>query len=160
MERSHELCDYGSRLYPCSVNHSRCPLDTPPQRKKWPIEVSGLLERALDAGGGGDSTVNVEYRDASGTSIDLTPYIKGSLRNGHGRAFNLKESVFELCDPHAIRAGVMVQISLQEGLVKESLRVQLDYEKQILFVQSKKAKTELVDIINGGSKNNESDNNP
>jgi hypothetical protein len=122
--------------------------------KRWPVEIVGFLERVLDADGG-EPTVNVEYRDASGKQIDLTPLIKGILRNGHGRAFDLRENVFVQCDPQTIRAGAMVLVSLQGGLVKESLCVQLDPEKQILFVQSKKLRMELIDIISGRAKYSE-----
>jgi hypothetical protein len=125
--------------------------------KRWPVEIVGFLERVLDAESGGPS-INVEYRDASGKPIDLTSLIKGNLRNGHGRAFDLRENVFVQCDPHTIRAGAMVLVSLQDGLIKESLRVQLDPEKQILFVQSKQTRMELIDMISGRAKYNDLEN--
>lgn len=119
--------------------------------KRWPVDIVGFLERVLDADSAGPC-VNVEYRDASGKPIDLTSLIKGNLRNGHGRAFDLRENMFVQCDPHTIRAGATVLVSLQAGLIKESLVVQLDPEKQILFVQSKKTRMQLIDIISGRAK--------
>jgi hypothetical protein len=112
---------------------------------RWPID---FLEWLVGAGSHApERTVNVEYRDASGIAADLGPLVTGTLRNGRGGLFELHEGCFVGCHPDVIRAGGVVVINIQER-VKETLRVQLDLEKQTLFVESRFTQSELVKKIN------------
>ena len=92
--------------------------------------------------------VNVEFRDRDGVLMDLGSFVLVTLHNGRGDAFQLREGIFVGCDPSYIWAGVLVHISIQNGLVKEQLSVQLDLGRQQLFVCSNHLLAEVVLLIN------------
>jgi hypothetical protein len=121
------------------------------RRIRWPLppDVVGFLGRLTGTGSPvPTASVNVEYRDASGTIIDLGPFVRGTLRNGRGGRFELHEGAFVDCDPDRIKAGTVSIISLQDGLVKETVFVQLDYDRQTLFARSQFSRSELLEQIN------------
>ena len=64
--------------------------------------------------------------------------------------FLLVAGVFVGCDPDLIWAGAGVHISIQNGLVKERLSVQIDPERQMLFVRSRHRLNDVIKLINNG----------
>lgn len=117
---------------------------------RWPKELITFLERLIDANLFVIQGINVEYRDLTDLLLDLGPYVTASLRNGRGGSFELREGYFTSCDPDRIRAGTVVVVSIQEGLIREILKVQLDLEKQILFVRSRFTHKQVIEQINCG----------
>lgn len=115
-----------------------------------PADPFGVVERLVDLSDRDTraSSVNVEYRDSSGAVMNLGPHVKAELRNGRGNARQLLEGVFVDCDPALIRAGGVINVSIQDGLMRESLTVQLDMRADALFVQSTLSKTQVLDKIN------------
>ena len=58
------------------------------------------------------------------------------------------DGFFHHCHPEWTRPGVEGCVSLQGGLVKEPVVVKLDWDRQILFVQSRHNMKELLELIN------------
>ena len=125
-------------------------------RRFWtgPVEPVGLPGLA-DSGEGqiesGRLSVNVEYRDKLGVPMNLGPLVKVHLRNGQGTSFELIEGCFVECDPKLIKASAPCTVSVADGRVTEPLWVQVDPQRQTLFVRSQYTLTEMFDLINRGS---------
>lgn len=117
-----------------------------------PLDPIDLLEKTVLSRGipGARLSVNVEYRDATGAIMDVGPFIQGSIRNGRGRTVELDGGRFHGCDRKIIKAGGTVEVSLQDGRVRERLVVQLDYHRECLFVQSRFELAKAIEMINGG----------
>jgi len=121
------------------------------RKLEWrlPKELVGFLERLIDTGAHGARTsVNVEYRDVSGEIIDLGQYVPVTLRSSRGNASSLHEGCFVHCDQHRIKPRTAAVVSILDGQIKETVWVQVDLEKDILFVVSKFKKEELIGKIN------------
>jgi hypothetical protein len=119
---------------------------------KGPVDIGDAFERIFGFHQGADtsqeSRVNVELQDATGAVMDLGPYIEVEMQNGRGNCKKLREGKFEACNPTLIKAGAQVDISYQQGRVKECLSVQVDYRRQRLFVRSKHQLDEVLTRIN------------
>lgn len=116
---------------------------------RWPLEFVTLFEQLIHTGNtNSDQAVNVEYRDPTGILLDFGSFVTANMRNGRGRSYELREGCFLGCDPGRIRAGSTVVVGIQDGLVKETLKVQLDFEKQLLFVCSRFTRDQLLEQIN------------
>lgn len=118
---------------------------------RWPFDPIGLLERLLDGRDKGREIqkVNVEYRGTDGAMLDFGPYVKAIIRNGHGRAADLHQGAFCGCDPDIFCVGAMCVVSVQDGIIKENLTVQLDLGKKALFVQSRFNQAQLLAALTG-----------
>jgi len=80
--------------------------------------------------------------------MNLTAYIHGTVHNGRGGTYTLRESVFVNCDARWITPGASVDISIQDGVVTERLVVQLDLKTRSLYVQSHYSQEEVVNHVN------------
>lgn len=102
------------------------------------VDFAGMLERWLGfhKATEQEAPVNVEYRDADGKLMDLGPFIHAELRNSRSGAFPLQGGVFIGCDPVWITPGALVRIRVQDNLFREELVVQVDFVREMLFVQS------------------------
>jgi hypothetical protein len=120
------------------------------RRSGWSgaLDLAGILERWIGPMRKPEATVNVEYRDAAGVLMDLGPYIHAVLRNGRGKSFALSEGVFVDCEPTWIKPGALAHVSVQDGLVREELVVQVDMQREMLFVKSRLRLADLVTRIN------------
>jgi hypothetical protein len=120
------------------------------RRTAWgePLDLVSHLALYISRTKSPMTTVNVEFRDASGALMDLGPFIEVTLRSGHGRSYSLQEGVFIDSHPDWIKVGASVDISIQDGLVREFLTVQIDFEREILFVKSHFKLGEVVAQIN------------
>jgi hypothetical protein len=92
--------------------------------------------------------VAVEFRDSSGAGVNLGPLIRVAMRNGRGPSFELHRTAFISCDPRVIKVGAPVEVSVQDGLVREHLIVSFDHRNQMLFVRSHFSLDELLERIN------------
>jgi hypothetical protein len=95
-----------------------------------------------------DTLMNVEYRDASGATLDLGPFVKASLQCGCGRSVELHQGYFRNCRPDRLKAGTSCVVCIQSGFLKEKLIVRLDFGRQALFVQSQFTRSEVIGLIN------------
>jgi hypothetical protein len=94
----------------------------------------GIAERML---GLRQACVSFEYRDLNGKRLDLGPFIHATARNSRGgSAVLLQDGAFLDCDPALFTPGAFVDVNVQDNLVRETLVVQWDYERNMLFVQS------------------------
>jgi hypothetical protein len=118
---------------------------------RWPVEAVGFLERLLEGSDKDRETqkVNVEYRGADGRMLDFGLYVKAIIRNGHGRAVDLRQGAFCGCDPDVFAVGAACVVSVQDGIIKEDLIVQLDLVKKVLFVQSRFDQEQLLAALIG-----------
>jgi hypothetical protein len=107
-----------------------------------------VLENRVTAKNDSLAPVNLEYRDASGGLMTAGPFISAILRNGHGGPYELRDGIFAACDPTSIKPGATVDVSILEGLVRERLKVQIDRQKQVLFIRSALTLEQLVNQIN------------
>jgi hypothetical protein len=117
-----------------------------------PVDIADAVTRILSLGREHDqfreSLVNVELQDASGAVMDFGSFVEVTMQNGRGVCYKLREGKFEACNPTWIKAGAQVDISYQQGRVKECLPVQVDYKRQRLFVHSKRHLDEVLALIN------------
>lgn len=124
-------------------------------RKFWPgpIEPVGLMDLLIAPKDTSSSraSVNVDYRDSVGVLMNLGPLVTGHLRNGRGASFNLIEGCFVACNPKFIKASAPGTVSLADGFVTECLWVQVDPERQTLFVRSQYTRAEMFGRINNRS---------
>ncbi|MGY4617612.1 hypothetical protein ACVWZ4_002839 [Bradyrhizobium sp. USDA 4472] len=95
--------------------------------------------------------VNVEYRDADDTPMQLGSFVLATLRNSRGKFFDLVEGAFVHCEPAWIKAGALVHVSVQQGLVREDLYVLVDPERDLLYVRSQYRRAEMFEKINHGA---------
>jgi hypothetical protein len=95
--------------------------------------------------------VNIEYRGADGKVLDFGLFVKAIIRNGHGRPAELCQGAFCGCDPNVFGVGAMCVVSVQDGIIKENLTVQLDLGKKSLFVQSRFNQEQLLAALIGAS---------
>lgn len=119
---------------------------------KQPLEpVEGILHLVHPprTSLGRDGGVNVQFRDADDKLLDLGTLIHAEMHNGHGSSVVLQNGVFMGANPEWIKAGSHVQVSIQSGVFRESLVVQVDIPKQFLFVQSAMRLHDIVRTING-----------
>ncbi|TXG96742.1 MAG: hypothetical protein E6R08_08660 [Nevskiaceae bacterium] len=100
--------------------------------------LSSIAERILGIGRAEhpSKTVNVEYRDAGGRRMDFGPYITVTARGKRGGAAVLRNGVFVDGDPGGFTPGAIVDINVQDGLVREEAVVRMDFDRNMLFVQS------------------------
>lgn len=100
-----------------------------------PLEIlrKAVLDHVVGAGEG----TNVEYRTRDGSILDLGSFMTATLQNSQGKSYELKQGYFRGCDPKHIKAGASCHISIQGGLLHDDVRVQIDDQKQTLFVQSR-----------------------
>jgi hypothetical protein len=83
------------------------------------------------------ASVSFEYRDLDGKRLDLGPFIHAVARNSRGgSAVLLQDGAFLDCDPVWFTPGALVDVNVQDNLVREALVVQWDYQRNMLFVQS------------------------
>jgi hypothetical protein len=128
-------------------------------RGKWPESRFGSSEigTLLEGGGRGSfdvappiqQRVNVEFRDADGKPMSVSPLVSVTLRNTYGPSYQLSETVFEGCNPDYIRVGARVEVSIGGGLVRESLRVRLDPDGALLYVKSGHTWAKIFRMLNG-----------
>jgi hypothetical protein len=119
---------------------------------RWPVELGEFVASIFTAEKTNIHLVNVEYRDPTGALLDFGFFITASLRNGSGREHDLHHGCFMSCDGRQIKAGTPVVINIQDGLLKETLKVQYDAEKQVLFVCSPFTRNQLIERINSDPK--------
>jgi hypothetical protein len=124
------------------------------------LELASIIERWIGPLRMRQPTVNVEYRDAEGVLMDLGPFIHAVLRNGRGKANSVNEGVFVDCEPDWIKAGALVHISVQDSLVREELVVQVDLQREMLFVKSQLRIVDLVMRINNARHRGEAGSDP
>ena len=116
-------------------------------KAQGPIEPVELLKDLISRLFKTREVVNVELRGPSGEVIDFGHFVHGRLRTGRGESYRLRQGCFERCDPKQVTVGANVTVSLQDGFVMLALVVQLDWNKQILFVESEFTQKELLDLI-------------
>lgn len=109
--------------------------------------VSDCLRETVN--GRGTQTVNIEYRGSDAQTLDFGPFVKASVRTGQGRTRELHEGVFCDCDPEVFNVGALCVVSVQAGIVKERVTVQLDRERKVLFVQSRYNQEQLLAALIG-----------
>lgn len=121
------------------------------------LEITDILDRWIGPlhGGNPRPLVNVEYRDAENVPMHLGSFIRSTLRNSRGKFFLLVEGAFVDCEPAWIKAGALVHVSVQDGLVREELYVRIDRERDLLFVKSKYSLSEMFEKINRASQRGE-----
>jgi hypothetical protein len=111
--------------------------------------LNNVLDDRLSPKGDSPAPVNLEYRDAAGVLMTTGPFVSVILRNGRGGPYELRDGIFPACDPTCIRAGATVDVSIQEGLIREHLQVQIDHPNKVLFIRSGFTLEQLVHRING-----------
>ena len=89
-------------------------------------------------------SVSVEYRDLDGRRLDLGPFIHAVARHSRGGPAPLLGGAFVKCNPTWFTPGALIDVNVQENLVREDLVVQWDYGRNILFVQSQYSFATLV----------------
>lgn len=118
-----------------------------------PSEIGEMLRRLFGWPERSDdyhdpNIVNVEFRDTEGVLLNLGPLISVTMRNGRGFTYRIKEGVFGSCNGRWIKAGAHVRVNVQEGLVFERLKIQLDDVSQTLFIKSAFSMRALIEQIN------------
>ena len=97
----------------------------------------GIAERMLGLSPVRQACVSFEYRDLNGKRLDLGPFIHATARNSRGgSAALLQDGAFLDCDLNWFTPGAFVDVNVQDNLVRETLVVQWDYDRNMLFVQS------------------------
>jgi hypothetical protein len=118
-----------------------------------PLDITGIIDKWIGPLWKEQvrPLVNVEYRDADDMPMQLGSFVCATLRNSRGKFFDLVEGAFVNCEPAWIKAGALVHISVQQGLVREELYVRVDPDRDFLFVKSQYRRAELFEKINHGS---------
>jgi hypothetical protein len=121
------------------------------RRLGWPgpVELVDAIAHAFQVGASKKGPpVNVELQDASGEVMDLAHYVEVTMQNGEGNLYRMHAGIFAGCEPEWIRAGANVRLRYQDGLVKETVPVQYDHARKLLFVKSAYRLGEIVAAIN------------
>lgn len=110
------------------------------ERWKGPIEFGELYRRVFGKRRPGgfslEKSNNVELHGSDDTLLILGPYLSATLRNGRGKVYRLSEGCFVGCDPRFIKIGATCCVTYQDGSLYEELTVQLDDDRDKLFVKS------------------------
>jgi hypothetical protein len=110
------------------------------------LDVFGIAEQTLGLvwQRSARTSVNVEYRAVGGKQMNLGPYIQADARASRGWAYALRSGFFVDCDREDFTPGALVSIDVQGGLVREELVIQVDFDRNMLFVQSNFTFAQLV----------------
>ena len=114
---------------------------------KGPLELVGLVEEWLGLKPHASEprqTVNVEYRSADDGRMDFGGYVVATMQNGRGRALALRDGVFNGGDPVTFKVGARVRVTVQDGLARERLVIEVDLDAQTLYVKSQYTRAAMI----------------